>query len=239
LIHFYKRSDSKPEMKKAVSVLATFMMVASVRGWGGVFNRYNPSLLSNYDTSGNYYNMMTESRHTVKEPKVVERQIRELLEDEMSEPGEPDPCYEKKCTSNEHCCDGTVCVDTANTVTGTCLPMFGKKEGEDCYMDSDCETGYVCMEGYGGRRQCMEPRPGVAKFGEECRDSAECNIEKGLCCRLQRRHRMQPKKLCAYFTDPAICIGPVATHQVKNHIEHTAGEKRRSSHPDHDNLYYR
>ena len=90
--------------------------------------------------------------------------------------------------------------------------MFGKKEGEDCYMDSDCETGYVCMEGYGGRRQCMEPRPGVAKFGnsdtllfeslqktlvlgEECRDSAECNIEKGLCCRLQRRHRMQPKKV--------------------------------------------
>ena len=50
-------------------------------------------------------------------------------------------------------------------VTGTCLPMFGKKEGEDCYMDSDCETGYVC-EVFEGNRQCMEPRPGVAKFGK-------------------------------------------------------------------------
>ena len=31
-------------MKKAVSVLATFMMVASVRGWGGVFNREGKAL---------------------------------------------------------------------------------------------------------------------------------------------------------------------------------------------------
>ena len=46
------------------------------------------------------------------------------------------------------------------------MPMFGKKEGEDCYMDSDCETGYVCMEGYNGAMQCQEPRPGVAKFGK-------------------------------------------------------------------------
>ena len=26
-------------------------------------------------------------------------------------------------------------------VTGTCLPVFGKKEGEVCYRDTDCETG--------------------------------------------------------------------------------------------------
>ena len=26
-------------------------------------------------------------------------------------------------------------------VTGTCLPVFGKKEGEICYRDTDCETG--------------------------------------------------------------------------------------------------
>ena len=24
---------------------------------------------------------------------------------------ESDPCYEKKCTSNENCCDGSVCID--------------------------------------------------------------------------------------------------------------------------------
>ena len=51
-------------------------------------------------------------------------------------------------------------------VTGTCLPMFGKKEGESCYMDTDCETGYVCMEGYSGKMECREPQPGVAKFGK-------------------------------------------------------------------------
>ena len=31
-----------------------------------------------------------------------------------SGPAASDPCHGKKCTSNEHCCDGTVCVDTAN-----------------------------------------------------------------------------------------------------------------------------
>ena len=25
-----------------------------------------------------------------------------------------DPCHKRKCTSNEHCCDGMVCVDTSN-----------------------------------------------------------------------------------------------------------------------------
>lgn len=34
-------------------------------------------------------------------------------------------------------------------------------------------------------------------------------------------------QVCSYFKDPLICIGPVATDQVKdNNIEHTAGEKR-------------
>ena len=32
---------------------------------------------------------------------------------------ESDPCHQRKCTANEHCCDGTVCVDTTNG--GTCV----------------------------------------------------------------------------------------------------------------------
>ena len=73
--------------------------------------------------------------------------------------------------------------------------------------------------------------------GDECRESGDCNIHKGLCCRLTRRQRMQPKKvsrekmmpetfehkpllcplmqLCTYFTDTDVCIGPVASNQVK------------------------
>merc|ERR1712088_1307025 len=111
-------------------VLAHTLLVAatSVHGWGAMFNRwgggthgkggsrYNPGF--NYDTSGQYYNMLTKS-----------------------EEEDNDPCHQRKCTSNEHCCDGHVCVDTQNSVTGSCLPVFGKKEGEICYRDTDCETG--------------------------------------------------------------------------------------------------
>ena len=40
--------------------------------------------------------------------------------------------------------------------------MFGKKSGENCYQDADCETGYVCVDD-----TCSEPQPGAGKFGEE------------------------------------------------------------------------
>merc|ERR1719474_1337280 len=90
-----------------------------------------------------------------------------------------------------------------------------------------------------GRMECQPPAPGAGKFGEECRSSNECNIHMGLCCRLQRRQKMQPKKLCTYYTDPEVCIGPVASAQNKRVMQHTAGEKRMSAHPDHSYLRYR
>ena len=43
---------------------------------------------------------------------MIERALEELVEEEAAR--ENDPCREKKCTSNEHCCEGTVCVDTSN-----------------------------------------------------------------------------------------------------------------------------
>ena len=78
-------------------------------------------------------------------------------------------------------------------------------------------------------------------------------------------------QLCTYYTDPEVCIGPVASAQVSHalnvvddhlddhiddHVEdhdhhqrvdvqnkrvmqHTAGEKRQSAHPDHSYLRYR
>ena len=45
-------------------------------------------------------------------------------------------------------------------MTGNCLPVFGKKDGESCYMDTDCETGYVCEAS-----RCQVPAPGVGQFG--------------------------------------------------------------------------
>ena len=74
-------------------------------------------------------------------------------------------------------------------------------------------------------------------------------------------------QLCTYYTDPEVCIGPVASAQVshalnvvdedidddvddhdhhqrvdvqnKRVMQHTAGEKRQSAHPDHSYLRYR
>ncbi len=44
------------------------------------------------------------------------------------------------------------------------------------------------------------------------------------------------EQICAYFTSPSVCIGPVAANQVRDRIEHTAGEKRMSGHPDYHHL---
>jgi len=210
------------------------VLVGSCRGFGGLFNRFNPTQLANLGYGGNYYSLYTDSKNEVEEPKVIEQPLEKLLEEV-----EEDPCQARKCTANEHCCEGHVCVDTQIDFTGTCMPMWGKKQGEVCFRDNDCETGFVCMESAMGAMECQEPTPGKAKYGEDCRDSSDCNIHKGLCCTLHRRARMQPKKLCTYFVDPQTCIGAVATHQVRNHVEHTAGEKRVSAHPDdYNNLRY-
>ena len=56
---------------------------------------------------------MTDSKHHVEEPRIIERALEELEEEEAAVK-DSDPCREKKCTSNEHCCDGMVCVDTSN-----------------------------------------------------------------------------------------------------------------------------
>nr|CAH7719927.1 unnamed protein product [Callosobruchus chinensis] len=126
--------------------------------------------------------------------------------------GNPDeePCYGRRCTANENCCPGSVCVDV-DGVIGSCLFAYGRRVGELCRRDSDCESGLVCAE---------------ASAVEPCHMSSECEISRGLCCQLQRRHRQAPRKVCSYFKDPLVCIGPVATDQIKYTVEHTAGEKR-------------
>ncbi|KAJ4439861.1 hypothetical protein ANN_07989 [Periplaneta americana] len=198
--------------------------------------------------------------------------FQELQEDE-------EPCYGKKCTANEHCCPGSVCVDV-DGIVGSCLFAYGLKQGELCRRDNDCETGLLCTETGGEGRTCQPPSSNKKQYSEDCTMSSECDIGKGLCCQLQRRHRQAARKyrvyttkvwdlrdlrarilevidiispsmlkrtwteieyrldthratkeahmeVCSYFKDPLICIGPVATDQVKDdNIEHTAGEKR-------------
>jgi hypothetical protein len=94
--------------------------------------RYNPAA-ANYDTSGGYYNMLTKSEQEVEEPgpRVLEAPIQELLRAEvglalflslLQAEEDDDPCHQRKCTSNEHCCDGHVCVDTHNSGGSSARP---------------------------------------------------------------------------------------------------------------------
>lgn len=122
-------------------------------------------------------------------------------------------CSGKKCTANEHCCPGAVCVDTDGLV-GTCLPVYGSKQGEPCARTSDCEAGLVCLDNNENDvifRTCQRDTSNYHKkqYNEECSTSNECIVEKGLCCQVQRRHRQAPKKICSYFKDERSCIGQV------------------------------
>jgi len=218
----------KPLQLQNVLLLTSFVVVSEVCAWGGLFNRWNPALISDLGYTGGHGGGFGSSND--RQPSLVE----ELLE---AEDAALATCSGKKCTANEHCCEDHVCIDD-NELTGRCFPIWGKKAGEACMRDSDCESGYVCSSENGRMRVCQPVAEGNAGLGEDCRTSSDCNIAKGLCCKLQRRARSKPKKICSYFADSNQCIGPVATHQVQNLVEHTAGEKRMSGHPD-DFLHFR
>ena len=118
-----------------------------------------------------------------------------------------DPCQDRKCTSNEHCCQGTTCIDIKDEGelgsrlqmirftlfvkgAGHCLPIYGRKTGEDCKYDSDCELGSQCEEA-----RCQSPLPGSGGYGDMCGHSSDCDVHHGLCCRLTRRQGSQPRKV--------------------------------------------
>jgi len=194
-------------MKGLIVVLAICLLGRHTEAWGGLFNRFSPEMLANMGYGGHGGGGFSMSE----------------LESEADE----DPCYERKCTANDHCCPGQVCIDI-DGIIGTCVFAYGRRVGELCRRDSDCESGLVCAEAEQGvsTRVCRPPVQQNRQYSEPCNMSNECDISRGLCCQLQRRHRQAPRKVCSYFRDPLVCIGPVASDQIKNTIEHTAGEKR-------------
>ncbi|XP_063700971.1 prohormone-3 [Culicoides brevitarsis] len=200
-----------------ITVLATTipLFISETDAWGGVFNRFSPEMLSNlgYGAHGSAY----------RQPFF---QDENYLEDEQTS---DDECYGRRCVANEHCCPGTVCVNV-DGIIGNCLFAYGRKLGELCRRDADCESGLVCdVAASSGASVCRAPMVLAKQYAEDCHTSTDCDITRGLCCQLQRRHRQQPRKVCSYFKDPLVCIGTVAADQVKNDIEHTAGEKRIAS----------
>ncbi|XP_035718414.1 prohormone-3-like [Vespa mandarinia] len=213
-------------MKMQASITVALIALMStmhfgVDAWGGLFNRFSPEMLSNlgYGGHGGY---LSRSR-LLQGPLSggYGNSYGDSLEEESD-----DPCYEKKCTANEHCCPGSVCVNV-DGVVGTCLFAYGLKQGELCRRDNDCETGLMCADIAGGEtRSCQPPVTSNKQYNEECNMSGECDIGRGLCCQLQRRHRQTTRKVCSYFKDPLVCIGPVATDQIKSIVQYTSGEKR-------------
>ncbi|XP_032688297.1 ITG-like peptide isoform X2 [Odontomachus brunneus] len=209
---------------KACAVITTLVLVANtahigVEAWGGLFNRFSPEMLSNlgYGGHGSYMNR----------PGLLQSLSEGYsgMYGEGSESTE-EPCYERKCVYNDHCCPGSICVNI-DGVVGTCVEDFGMKQGELCRRDNDCETGLMCQQIPGrDARSCQPPTTSNKLYNEECTMSSECDISRGLCCQLQRRHRQTPRKVCSYFKDALVCIGPVATDQIKSVIQYTSGEKR-------------
>lgn len=85
-------------------------------------------------------------------------------------------------------------------VVGSCLFAYGRRVGELCRRDSDCESGLVCAEAEQGisTRVCRPPVHQDKQYSEPCNMSSECDISRGLCCQLQRRHRQAPRKVSWY-----------------------------------------
>ncbi|XP_041988031.1 ITG-like peptide isoform X1 [Aricia agestis] len=203
-------------------MLPTLVLVVVLGGahaWGGLFNRFSSDMLANLGYGRSNYRYP----YGQVEPEEI---YAEALEGNRIEDADDTHCYNSPCVTNEDCCRGLMCF--ATEYGGTCLPAFSaRKLGEICNRENQCDAGLVCEEVAPGEMHVCRP-PSVAhkQYNEDCNTSSECDISRGLCCIMQRRHRQKPRKSCGYFKEPLVCIGPVATDQVREVVQHTAGEKR-------------
>ncbi|KAL0859039.1 hypothetical protein ABMA27_010886 [Loxostege sticticalis] len=209
-----------------VNSMGTALLVlgclASAHAWGGLFNRFSSDMLANLGYGRGPYRHYPYGQ---VEPEEVYAEALEgnRIDDVIDEPAH---CYSSPCATNGDCCRGLLCLDTEDG--GRCLPAFsGRKFGEMCNRDNQCDAGLVCEEVVPGEMHvCRAPSPGRKQYNEDCASSSECDVTRGLCCIMQRRHRQKPRKSCGYFKEPLVCIGPVALDQVREAPQHTAGEKR-------------
>lgn len=181
-------------------------------GWGNIFNRFRPEANLNwgYGSAGNQIPMserIVSPRDQLMEALLGEEIMQEQL------------CEGRRCTANEQCCNDHVCVEFDGT-SGSCMSSVGQSEGAECRGDFECAAGLLCDLG-----SCVQLQ-GKKRYNEACSVSSECEVARGLCCQVVRRHRQAPKTLCGYFKDPLICIGHVDTEQVQHVVDHTQGEKR-------------
>lgn len=55
--------------------------------------------------------------------------------------------------------------------------MWGRKLGEICHRDADCESGLVCdISSINGGNVCRAPMAIAKQYAEECTTSSDCDI---------------------------------------------------------------
>ncbi|XP_063370959.1 ITG-like peptide [Cydia amplana] len=213
-------------MYRTAMPLSAFLIVcglATVHCWGGLFNRFSSDMLANLGYGRGPYRHYAYGQDVPPEEAYAEALEGNRIDDVLDEPAH---CYSAPCSTNGECCRGLMCLETEDG--GRCLPAFaGRKLGEICNRENQCEAGLVCEEVVPGEMHvCRPPTSGRKQYNEDCNASSECDITRGLCCVMQRRHRQKARKSCGYFKEPLVCIGPVATDQIREFVQHTAGEKR-------------
>ncbi|XP_063864817.1 ITG-like peptide isoform X2 [Scylla paramamosain] len=203
-------------MRSAVVAVLVLLAVcwSPAAGRGHIFSntRFRPEAGPNWGYGGFGQHYQGERIMSPRE-QLLEALLggEELLEEQL--------CEGRRCTANEQCCSGHLCVEF-DGASGTCMSAAAQREGSECVGDSECGAGMYCDLG-----ACV-PFQGKKRYNEPCSLSSECEIERGLCCQLVRRHRQAPKTLCGYFKDPMICLGHVNTDQVQHVVQYTKGEKR-------------
>ncbi|XP_046451482.1 ITG-like peptide [Daphnia pulex] len=217
-------------LKLTLQFFAIIVLIERAYSWGGRFNRFSPEMLSNMGYGGYGNNRHSPQRFLpASSIDLLESMLQSEEDEEMTEASSNKAaasCSGRRCSANEHCCAGTVCVDLDGPSVGTCLPHHGRREGSACHRTSDCDFGLLCVISGGTGKICQQPSENVKQYNEDCAQSSECDVSKGLCCQLLRRHRQSPRKACSYFRDPLVCIGAVSVDSVKEQIQHTANEKR-------------
>lgn len=62
-------------------------------------------------------------------------------------------------------------------VTGNCLFAYGRKLGELCRRDADCESGLICdVSATSGASVCRAPMAIAKQYAEDCITSSDCDI---------------------------------------------------------------
>lgn len=73
-----------------------------------------------------------------------------------------------------------------NAVMGNCLFAYGRKLGELCRRDADCESGLICdLSAVSGASVCRAPMAVAKQYAEDCLTSSDCDITRYVhsgCC---------------------------------------------------------